>query len=366
MYRFVCKWLLLCCVVSFSLNASGEEKSNYSKTIIKEFPIANHGLIEIEHRHGDIQFQSWSEQAVRFEVRIMVHAKDENRAREMFEYLSCEFANSKDIVKATSRIDNQLFKKRNNVSFTIDLLVYRPTDSKVSVTVSHGDVFLKNMEQPLYAAVKHGNITIESLLAESEIHLGYGHCKIDNAEKLLSTLKYGKLKINNVHRLNLESKHSKIYVDHANEIKSVSRYDNFYLGDIDLLSNQGKHDNFKIDAVSRIQTASRYSDFIVQNLTTSGRFEVSYSDVHIYGVGNGLEKISGQGRHSDFVVKAEGLANYSLTAQGEHSSIKTPSSFKINSKVAENHRIKIKGRKGNNGGAKVMMDLVHSSCKILE
>ena len=77
---------------------------DFEKKIVDQFAIASDGEVEIINRYGKVELETWDENEVKIEVTIIVEAKSQGKADEVFERIKVNFSNTSSLVRASTDI----------------------------------------------------------------------------------------------------------------------------------------------------------------------------------------------------------------------------------------------------------------------
>ena len=65
----------------------------FTKTIKKEFDITRDGTTNIKNKYGKVDIKTWDKNRVKIDVRIVVNARSEKSAQEVFDRIDIGFSN---------------------------------------------------------------------------------------------------------------------------------------------------------------------------------------------------------------------------------------------------------------------------------
>ena len=127
------------------LAAGSTTQQEFSKTINKQFDISPDGLVNLSNKYGKIDIKTWDQNRVRISVKIVVDAKDEETAQEVFNRISVNFSNTSSQVTASTEIASKKSSwwgwGNDSDDFAINYEVSMPTTGNLDVTAKYCDVY---------------------------------------------------------------------------------------------------------------------------------------------------------------------------------------------------------------------------------
>ena len=144
--------LLIAVLVTGLLSADNGPVREFSKTINKQFNMPADGLVELSNRHGKIDIKTWDQSAARISVKILVDAKDEEDAQEVFDRININFYNTSETVGAETEIEDRRSSwwnwGDNSDEFSINYEVFMPASANLDVTAKYCDVYAAAGQAP--------------------------------------------------------------------------------------------------------------------------------------------------------------------------------------------------------------------------
>ncbi len=363
-YKLMCLCLLGIFLASplFALD-NGENdyriKKEFSKTIKKKFDITTNGTVEIINRHGQVDIKAWNENEVKVEVTILVDARSEEKADEVFDRIDIDFYTSDDLVKGETTVGSEQKSwmsswwggnSGNSSNFTINYEVYMPTSCNLNLNNKYGHSTVEKIVGKANITAKYGDVRLDGVDNHLLLDIGYGNATVESAKDADVIIKYGKLRMEDVRDLNLESKYSKIYIARAGDLESISKYDTYRLGEIRGLNNQGKYDDFQIEYADNITATSRYSDFYIEALEHRGKFNLEYGDLDINALSRNFSKLEVDSKYTGIDIKIEDGAEYEFDVATTHAEIDYPSGADVYHHMDQSSSRELKGLIGGSSG----------------
>ena len=302
---------------------------SFTKSINKEFSIAEDGLTTLSNKYGKINIETWDKDKVKIEVEIIVRASSESKAEEAFDRISIDFNNTATMVSAETQIaSNSKSWGSKNYDFEINYNVVLPDNNELDIDNKYGDVAISDMDGKVDLNLKYGNFLIEAVGEESVIYLGYGNGRLGKSSSLDVELAYSKLDVKNTGTFEIESKYSQVKVEEAESIISFSKYDTYRLGTIQSLKNQGKYDNFEIDYLRDLTILSKYTEIEVNQVADKLDLDLQHGGARV-ALGSDFESVDLVGSYANFQIIVNDETPFKLDALGTYAGIRYPDNMNV-------------------------------------
>lgn len=333
-------------VVSSALALSEE----FSKNLHKEYSADANTLLIIQNKFGDVDINDWDKNKITIDVTITVDHRNEEKAKELLDYINVNFNQSGNTIEAITEIDDK-FSKWNTFSFSdddkdfsIDYKVNIPKDIKLELENKYGSVFINEIKGHASIAVKYGNLKINKLTREnvkplSQVYLAYSHGTIEECEWLNVDIKYSKLEIEEAKALIAVTKYSKLYVDKASSIVCESKYDEYRLG-----------------SLTNFVASTAYTGFEINEIYKKLEIDNRYGGIDIDYVSADFEKISIENEYGDIDIGIDPNASYNIKGYARYADIDYPSIGKV-SRIKENTSLQIEGLVGDDSNTKSYVEI---------
>ncbi|MFO8234039.1 MAG: DUF4097 family beta strand repeat-containing protein [Bacteroidales bacterium] len=318
----------------------------YSKEIKKEYDVDEHTLIDIENKYGDVNIINWNKDKVSFEIQITVDHRNEEKARELLEYINVDLSQSDNTIKAVTEIDSKFNRSggifnfsSNNKEFSIDYTVKMPKNLNINLANKYGNVHIDELTGRANIKVKYGNLKANKIIRDntnpmSHVSLGYSDGSIKEVEWLKFEIKYSELEMEKTKALIGISKYSKLYIDENSSIVCESKYDKYEVGQLSNFVCEAKYTDFKFDKLDE-----------QLDLTTK------YGDIQINTVDKNFKKINIDNGYGRIKLGIDKEASYHLDGNADYADIKYPGGNNIN-KIEKNTNLKVSGIIGKNKDTK--------------
>ena len=323
--------------------AAGEE---FSKNLHKEYDADANTLLIIQNKFGNVDINNWDKN----KVSITVDHKNEEKAKELIDYINIKFKQSGNTIEAITEIDDK-FSKWNtfsfgddNKDFSIDYKVNIPKNIKLDLSNKYGSVFINEIAGHSKISVKYGNLKVNKISREnvkplSEVYLAYSKGTIDECVWLNATLKYSKLEIEECKALIAVTKYSKLFVEKGSSIVCESKYDEYRIGNI-----------------TNFVTTSAYTDFEFNEISKKLDFDNRYGSISVDYVPEDFEKIDIENEYGNVDIRISPEASYNLKGYAKYADIDYPETNRI-SRIKENTSLQVEGLVGTDSNTKSVVNI---------
>lgn len=352
--------LFLALTLLFQTASFGDavSKKEFTKTIKKEFGITANGTTSIYNKYGKIDLKTWDKDRVKVEVTILVNARSESEAQEVFDRISINFSNANDYVKAQTEIESQKSGwwswNDSKSDYNINYDVYLPTTNNIDIINKYGNVNAESIDGSANVAVKYGNFRLEGIGDNATIDLGYGNGTIVSARDVTSEISYGRILFKEAKELNLTSKYSKVTIDKANDIRSETKYDTYDIGEVRDFRNNGKYDSFDIAYADNLIVNSKYSEIFTSKIGNSIDLDLEYGGATVERIAKGFSDVRIVGSYADFKINVEDGASYRMEATANYAGIRYPEDMNVTYEKEKGTYHEVEGHKGVKGARSVI------------
>lgn len=88
-----------------TVQSEQQDVQEFTKTVKKEFPINATGTVDLSNKYGKVDVHTWERDRVKIDVTIVVDARSESTAQEVFNRIQIDFSNDDSFVKAETSIE---------------------------------------------------------------------------------------------------------------------------------------------------------------------------------------------------------------------------------------------------------------------
>ncbi|MEZ4830078.1 MAG: hypothetical protein R3C61_27915 [Bacteroidia bacterium] len=336
---------LICWAIFFPSFLQAQEAT---REIIRTLPVKPGMTLFVSNRQGEMHIETWDKPEVKFVGNITLQGPDgdilENRLEQMKIDISSDEKNIR-IQNQTPTANRMVWSsqpKQGTYLFNLqsfygissektDFHLTIPKNLKVVVDHQYGDLFLGNTDADVVLTLRHGELKGETLSGNSNLSLAYVNGSIK---------KLGKSTI--------EAQKSQLHILGARKLDIHSAYSEFEIDQADSLISSHRHNQFEIKNVGYIKMDEDYSDVNVFHLFNEGDFKFNYGDLKLNWVAPNFHYLNLTGELTDFDVKVDTSATFSLEIDSDLSDIEIPNDVVILSKkdFPAMNTLKIQGVKG--------------------
>lgn len=335
--------LLLIFVQILVITSAFAVSEEFSKNLHKEYNADENTLLVIQNKFGDVDINNWDKNQVSIDVTITVDHRNEEKAKELIDYIDVKFNQTGNTIEAITQIDDKFSKwnfsfNDNEKEFSIDYKVNIPKNIKVDLTNKYGSLFINEIEGHAKINVKYGNLKINKINRDvkphNEIYLGYSNGTIEECQWLSLTIKYSKLEIEQSKALIAVTKYSKLYVDKASSIVSESKYDEYRIG-----------------KVTNFVSSSAYTGIDINELYKKLEIDNRYGGIDVDYVPANFEEIDIENEYGNIDIGIDPNASYMIDGYAKYADIDYPYESRV-SRIKESTSLRVEGLVGTDKNTK--------------
>jgi hypothetical protein len=257
--------------------------------------VSNDSRLTIENRYGDVTVNNWDQNKLVIDVVVTMRVKDQDRAEKLLSYITVNYSQEGNEIKAITQIDEKFnnpgnfFSMGEDKNFSIDYTVNMPASLDFTLRNKYGNVAISELTGHADIAVKYGNLKANKIIRNdskplSQISLGYSHgSSIEEVNWIKLDLKYSKLEITKARAVVAVSKYSKVRIEEASSLVCEAKYDEYSIGRLVNFVGSAGYTDLSFDQVTRkFDLGLKYGKCIVNHVPAdfeSIRVESSYADV---------------------------------------------------------------------------------------
>lgn len=315
-----------------------------SKTLTESFKTNTSPEITIRNKYGNITFEHWAKDSVRFEVEITAYGRTENIAEDL-DRVEIDFSDRIEAVKAETELDNNtnpissffnqlldypkaVFSENN---LKIHYKVYAPKNSKLNISNKFGDFYAPQIAEKSSISVAYGNLKTEQIGKDAMIEIRFGSGNIGTFEEGMLRSKISEIEIDKGNKLELESHSSTLEIENINHLVVKYRNDKIYIQDIQKLEGTGY-----------------FSRFEIEEMTDEVNTELTYGKFEVEHIPSTFSKVKINSKATDIELEFDEKAQYALQTEGKKGNVNLPKSLlALEAQSVPNGRnIKISGKIG--------------------
>jgi len=246
---------LLCMLLAGHI--SGQHKAE--KQLTYSFGMEPSGSFVIDNRYGDIEIEGWDESRISIEMNVSVNHKDKDKAYNQLDRIEATVLEGSNFINITTTFRNKsssflnelignLNKKLDISKTNVDVHynIKLPSELKLDITNTFGDVFINNCIGELNADLSHGALRINSLLASADVKLKFGKMNVRDLPDAELIMKNSEAYITNGENLLVESNSSDLEVETLKELQIVGSRDKIRIQKLGSISGNVKYTSIQL------------------------------------------------------------------------------------------------------------------------
>ncbi len=334
-----------------TVQSEQQDVQEFTKTVKKEFPINATGTVDLSNKYGKVDVHTWERDRVKIDVTIVVDARSESTAQEVFNRIQIDFSNDDSFVKAETSIETNKswWGGSTKTEFQVNYNVYMPASCNLVLSNKYGDSNVEAITGKANVIVKYGNFQLDGVGGDLNVSLGYGNGTVVKARNVAADVSYSKLNLNDVQDVNFETKYSKLNIEKGASVNAASKYDHFNLAKINRFNCESRYGNVEIGDAQTVVAVSRYTDYKVNRLSESGDFNLEYGGLRVDDLAKGFSGVVLNGKYSDFKIFVEPGASYVLDGTTNYSMIGYPTEMNVTFEKDKGTSHEVKGHVGTTG-----------------
>lgn len=342
----------------------------YSKVIIKEFPMSEDRMVGINNKYGKVSVETWDEEMVKIKIEIVCDANSEEDAEKIYKRIGFSFDETGEGVVCSTNIESSggfwnWWSGDNSGDFSINYEVKMPARSHLQLTNQYGDCSVTGISKSASYDVKYGNLYTTGAIDDVNVHLRYGKAKLDDCTTMNADLEYCTAKLTQAENCKINSKYSNVMIEDAGDLVCNTKYDDYHLGQISTLINSGRYDDFHIEEISSITMNTQFADLKIGLLHHFADFVFRYGEVEIDRLSNEFRNISIEGNFAEFEIDTEVVEAFDLAFDGRYAEVDCKRDVKVINETKDGSNFSLAGYVSDKDkGGKISAHLTYGSVKI--
>ena len=301
LYRYSSISLVFILLFSFS-TAFAEE---YEKSIKKSYEVNKNANLILKNKFGEIRCEIWDKNIIAIDVQIIVEARNEQKAQDIFDKIDIKFSGEKSFVEAITHMESL---KNYTQEFSINYKVSFPETINLDLVNKFGDTYLPDIYGPSKISISYGDLFAEGLLNENNnLKVAYGNANIDKIKKADIEFSYSEISIDEIEIAEIDSKFSDLSIDKISKLDLVTQYD-----------------DIEIDRLDLVIVDSQFSDIEIGKTTQLAEIDIQYGECSIESLDNGFDKLNIISSFSDVKIGIENNACFSISAKLKFGDLRFP------------------------------------------
>ncbi|NNE30500.1 MAG: hypothetical protein HKN16_12750 [Saprospiraceae bacterium] len=346
-------------------------KTEFKKEIKKEYSVNPTDRLNINNRYGEVNIKTWDQDKVNIEVTIVVQAKNQETADEVFKRISIDFNQGGGEVRASTEIESKksswgswLWGDSGKAEWSINYMVHMPAQHSLTLANKYGHSYVESFSGDGDMNIKYGNLNAANVGGDFDIYLGYGNATVGSVGKTNGQVKYAKLVMEKCADATMDIKYSKWNVDEAGSVRLTSGYDDINFGTVNELSGYAKYGNLDCENLADLRLEGKYTDIDIVHLTNSADINLGYGGITIEHIKSGFSNIDIESKYAGIKLGPDSDAAYAIDASVTYAGIKYPEGLTVERDINESHTHKLSGYHKTKSGGKIRIKSSYGSIKI--
>jgi len=317
------------------LTMSGNMKQINSRTVHRQFEVAQGAKLIINNQFGKVECLYWDKSEVDILITISLEDKSAANAESLMQKIDFILEGSPDEVKAKTILGKGF---RNKDSFSIDYLVRMPAWINLDLSNTFGDV------------------SVDSLAGRSRIHLEYGHGIINhlNHGDNLLEVEFGSLGVNHLKGAVAASEFSKINLGYAGSLRLTGEYSQIRIDKVIVMEGQLEGGTLSVVQGSVMNLKSTYTSINIGALDKKLTIDGEFGNCEVKSVSPAFERIAITNSYGSYSLPVPVDPGYRIDAETQFGGIQLPDKdFVFSYRQTGDTRQVFKGSIGSNPAGEV-------------
>ena len=148
------------------------------KTYTKSYQVSSTDKISFDNRFGEIKINTWDKDEVKVDITMIGKANSEEVAQEILNRINIEDGKDNSGVFFVTKIGDHnknwpKGEKYNNTGFTINYVIYMPSQNPLNVANEFGKTFIPDYRGEITINQKFGTLTAGKLSKVKKVHIEF-------------------------------------------------------------------------------------------------------------------------------------------------------------------------------------------------
>jgi len=248
--RFVHVVLIILLIGGSYIARADSEKR---KSVNKSYKVSGSTNIELSNSFGKMHVETWDKNEVKVDIEIIVRASNDDKAQSLLDKISVDIEDGNPSSSLSFRTNISNNKSGKNSSFEINYEVSMPSNNKIDLKNSFGDVYLGDLSGDADVNVQYGNFKAGKLTGDNDVKLsfGSGFSEIDAMKQGDLKVSYSKLSVEEIGDLDIHSSFSTFETEEAVSVNLIAKYGEVEIGEIDVLEADVNFSGFELGKVNK-------------------------------------------------------------------------------------------------------------------
>lgn len=320
------KILLILFLIPFTITATNNKgKYTKNKVITKEFKVNKNASLNVINKYGNIDIVTWSENRIVIKVSITTSGNDEDYVKKRLDQIDVEFDAGSNSVSAETIIEKQysswsFWGKRNNVSMEINYTIKMPVTNNVHLNNDYGAISIDKLEGSSKINCDYGSLIIGELLSSNNTF------NIDYINK--STIEF-------VKEATINADYTSLSIEKSEKIKLNADYSNISIEKVSNLNYNCDYGSLKVGESDNIYGRSDYMPTTIENINSTGDFDIDYGSLKINEVNTNFKKIKINSSYTNVKIKSSQNTSFNVVASLSYGGFKYDDGFTFNKEITK-------------------------------
>ncbi|MDG1262053.1 MAG: DUF4097 family beta strand repeat-containing protein [Flavobacteriales bacterium] len=261
--------LFLFCTPSFGMKKSG---SDFIKKFSEQYNVNPDVDFESNTSFGEVTIESWDNNEISIEVEVVVEAKNEKDANEVFDRIEIKMHGSKERVMIETEMSGGNYN--HDGSFEINIIIKAPENTRLNVDHAFGNLDIGTFRNKAKIHSSYGELNIDDMSHKDlDIHMSFGEADINRVGGGEFSVEFGAMEIGHLHddaELNCSYSSLEVLVD-SDACKNLEVDNEF--GDVEIEIHE--------DLSFRVEGEASFGDIDLPSNTKNHKVEKDFSSYSV-------------------------------------------------------------------------------------
>jgi len=337
---------------SFAAQTYHRSDTELKKAYSKEYSADKNTVVEISNRYGTVDVKSWTNNAVKIDVTVIVKAGNQSKAEAKMKEINIMMSKNGNNVVANTEISStnqswweSWWGSTGSIKIEINYIVYMPSHLQVMIENKYGNIYLPDLSGKTSINLKYGNLQAQNISADLLMDLSYGKATFGNVKNLKGTISYSDIRGTAADAVMLTTKYSKIYIDNIKSLIATSKYDTYKIGNTNTVTMTGAYDDIDLRNLASGTFNLKYTGMEIASLSNSITTEISYGSMTIENLKTSFKQMVVNTSYAP--IKVYGSVPCKVDVSGKYFDADLGADFVSKEKVNEGNTKMLKGYKGS-------------------
>ncbi len=274
-----CKRVIILLLVLLHFNRLLPQGASETRSFIKEFPVSNESVLEVNNKYGTIEITTWDKDSALIRAEIKASAPNHSKLNKMFDEINVKISGSGSLLLAQTVFNQSInaflenFKGMTNKVINYDsqveinYYINVPEYMNLRIENRYGDVFMENNSGNFDLTLSNGSLKADVPGRKSNFSLAFCDATISSFLSGSIDASFSDITISDIKRAKIKSISSKYRINKAGEIEIESRRDDLFIDNIGVLEGDSYFTDFEVGSLTEsLNLVSRYGNLDIDNI----------------------------------------------------------------------------------------------------